>query len=397
MAALKEELHRKLQAARAALLSRLEDLGEYDLRRPMTPTGTNLLGLVKHLAGLEYGYLGESLGRPAPETMSWIEDGTQTSSANSSTEKPVQTTMSPSTHPLGGTTSPRFKRRQAPSRPRLARPNRATRRTDTLSQPGRGGQVKGHPPRSARLGHLALPRSEFLAGRSWGGRGGRCLRSAGEVGGVASEGPLVLLELVTVDALKGERDQYLDCLVAAAGAGEGQREECLDRCLARELVVGLPERGHSVGEAPQVAQGAAVLHQALPQVIAVQAFGECPLVGWRGVGFTAREIQRAGVGEQGVTVAGMVGEQVTEVGNCRLGCVRVGGCPSVLDGIGQIGHAAVPSGDPRSCGIHTFASRRTSATRDDTKSTTQPVVTGQAKTVRTGRRDRVGRNPRHRS
>ena len=75
MADLKEELHRKLQAARAALLSRLEDLGEYDLRRPMTPTGTNLLGLVKHLAGLEYRYLGESLGRPAPETMSWIEDG----------------------------------------------------------------------------------------------------------------------------------------------------------------------------------------------------------------------------------------------------------------------------------------------------------------------------------
>src|SRR6266567_4520958 len=75
VADLKEELHRKLQAARAALLSRLEDLGEYDRRRPMTATGTNLLGLVKHLAVLEYGYLGESLGRPAPETMSWVEDG----------------------------------------------------------------------------------------------------------------------------------------------------------------------------------------------------------------------------------------------------------------------------------------------------------------------------------
>jgi hypothetical protein len=72
---LKEELHRKLQASRAALLSRLDNLSEYDRRRPLTPTGTNLLGLVKHLAGLEYLYLGESLGRPAPETMSWIEDG----------------------------------------------------------------------------------------------------------------------------------------------------------------------------------------------------------------------------------------------------------------------------------------------------------------------------------
>ncbi len=72
---LKDELHRKLQAGRATLVSKLEDLSEYDRRRPMTPTGTNLLGLVKHLAGLEYLYLGESLGHPAPETMSWIADG----------------------------------------------------------------------------------------------------------------------------------------------------------------------------------------------------------------------------------------------------------------------------------------------------------------------------------
>jgi len=72
---LKEELHRKLQASRAVLLSKLDNLSEYDRRRPMTPTGTNLLGLVKHLAGLEYLYLGESFGYPAPESMSWIEDG----------------------------------------------------------------------------------------------------------------------------------------------------------------------------------------------------------------------------------------------------------------------------------------------------------------------------------
>lgn len=75
MSDLKAELHGRLQASRGALLSRLDGLSEYDLRRPMTPTGTNLLGLVKHLAGLEYGYLGDVLGRTAPETMSWVEDG----------------------------------------------------------------------------------------------------------------------------------------------------------------------------------------------------------------------------------------------------------------------------------------------------------------------------------
>jgi Protein of unknown function (DUF664) len=72
---LKEELHHTLQAGRATLLAKLESLGEHDRRRPMTPTGTNLLGLVKHLAGLEYLYLGETFGRPAIERMSWVDDG----------------------------------------------------------------------------------------------------------------------------------------------------------------------------------------------------------------------------------------------------------------------------------------------------------------------------------
>jgi Protein of unknown function (DUF664) len=44
---------------------------EYDARRPLTPTGTNLLGLVKHLACVEAGYLGNVMGRPFPEPMVW--------------------------------------------------------------------------------------------------------------------------------------------------------------------------------------------------------------------------------------------------------------------------------------------------------------------------------------
>jgi uncharacterized damage-inducible protein DinB len=75
MSDVKAEMHRYLRESRECLLSNLEGLGEYDLRRPMTPTGTNLLGLVKHLAGLEYGYLGECFDRPAPETLSWVADG----------------------------------------------------------------------------------------------------------------------------------------------------------------------------------------------------------------------------------------------------------------------------------------------------------------------------------
>jgi hypothetical protein len=49
----KTDLHDYLQEARDAVLWKLDGLSEYDVRRPLVPTGTNLLGLVKHLAGQE--------------------------------------------------------------------------------------------------------------------------------------------------------------------------------------------------------------------------------------------------------------------------------------------------------------------------------------------------------
>jgi uncharacterized damage-inducible protein DinB len=70
----KAHLHRYLQIARDALLWKLEGLGEYDVRRPMTPTGTNLLGLLKHLAYVEMGYFGPTFGRPVPEVDPWLSD-----------------------------------------------------------------------------------------------------------------------------------------------------------------------------------------------------------------------------------------------------------------------------------------------------------------------------------
>jgi hypothetical protein len=43
----------------------------------MVPTGTNLLGLVKHVASVEAGYLGDSFGRPFGESFPWFEDGAE--------------------------------------------------------------------------------------------------------------------------------------------------------------------------------------------------------------------------------------------------------------------------------------------------------------------------------
>jgi Protein of unknown function (DUF664) len=70
----KVHLHHYLQVGRDALLWKLDGLGEYDIRRPLTPTGTNLLGLLKHLAYVEMGYFGPTFGRPVPEVDPWLTD-----------------------------------------------------------------------------------------------------------------------------------------------------------------------------------------------------------------------------------------------------------------------------------------------------------------------------------
>ena len=73
-AVLKDELLFYLQRAREVLVWKLEGASEYGVRRPLTPTGTNLLGLVKHLAAVDAGYLGHVFGRPFPEPIAWDDE-----------------------------------------------------------------------------------------------------------------------------------------------------------------------------------------------------------------------------------------------------------------------------------------------------------------------------------
>ncbi|MFJ8043690.1 DinB family protein [Kitasatospora sp. NPDC096147] len=70
----KESLHGRLRRDREALLWKLDGLSEYDVRRPLTRSGTNLLGLVKHLATVEARYFGEVFGRPSPEALPRWQD-----------------------------------------------------------------------------------------------------------------------------------------------------------------------------------------------------------------------------------------------------------------------------------------------------------------------------------
>ena len=69
---LKATLTRYLDEQHEALLWKVDGLAEYDRRRPLTPTGTNLLGLVKHVAGIQGVYFGLVFDRPFPQTPAWM-------------------------------------------------------------------------------------------------------------------------------------------------------------------------------------------------------------------------------------------------------------------------------------------------------------------------------------
>jgi uncharacterized damage-inducible protein DinB len=70
----KDYLHGQLSQAREALVWKLEGLSEYNIRRPLTATGTNLLGLIKHTATWEARYFGEVFGRPFSEPLPRWQD-----------------------------------------------------------------------------------------------------------------------------------------------------------------------------------------------------------------------------------------------------------------------------------------------------------------------------------
>ncbi|MFD7427641.1 DinB family protein [Streptomyces sp. NPDC059814] len=71
----KESLHAALDRHRDVVLWKLEGLDDEQVRRPMTPTGTNLLGLVKHLATVEYGWFCASFGYDVEKL--WFDPATE--------------------------------------------------------------------------------------------------------------------------------------------------------------------------------------------------------------------------------------------------------------------------------------------------------------------------------
>lgn len=63
----KSTLRNYLTSTREALISKVEDLPEREARRPRTPTGTNLIGIIKHCLNVEAVYFGDTFDRPFPQ------------------------------------------------------------------------------------------------------------------------------------------------------------------------------------------------------------------------------------------------------------------------------------------------------------------------------------------
>ncbi|HEX3788573.1 MAG TPA: DinB family protein [Pseudonocardiaceae bacterium] len=59
----KESLRVALDRHRDVVVWKTSGLTDEQLRRPLTPSGTTLLGLVKHLSWVEYGWFCETFGR----------------------------------------------------------------------------------------------------------------------------------------------------------------------------------------------------------------------------------------------------------------------------------------------------------------------------------------------
>jgi hypothetical protein len=70
----KRIMHVYLDDQRKALAAKLDGVGERDARWPMTRTGTNLLGLIKHVASIELGYFGEVFDRPSTVPLPWFDE-----------------------------------------------------------------------------------------------------------------------------------------------------------------------------------------------------------------------------------------------------------------------------------------------------------------------------------
>ena len=115
----KEYLHDSLRWVRETLLSKVEGLPEYDVRRPLTHTGTNLLGLIKHLTITEARYLGRSsTARTPTRSRASPTPATRTATTcGSPNTSPARRSSPTTTTPANTLTQPSTRSRSTPAPP----------------------------------------------------------------------------------------------------------------------------------------------------------------------------------------------------------------------------------------------------------------------------------------
>lgn len=69
----KDVLWGLLDLNRDVMVWKLAGLSDEDMRRPMVPSGTSLLGMVKHLGAVEYGWFSLTFGRET-EPLPFVDD-----------------------------------------------------------------------------------------------------------------------------------------------------------------------------------------------------------------------------------------------------------------------------------------------------------------------------------
>jgi uncharacterized damage-inducible protein DinB len=74
----KECLYVALDRHRDVVLWKLDGLDDEQLRRPLVPSGTTMLGMLKHLAAVEYGWFCMTFGRETEPLVVALEENEKT-------------------------------------------------------------------------------------------------------------------------------------------------------------------------------------------------------------------------------------------------------------------------------------------------------------------------------
>nr|WP_233712060.1 DUF664 domain-containing protein [Kribbella turkmenica] len=123
----KHYLHDDLKWIRGVVLSKLDGLSEYDVRRPLTATGTNLLGLVKHLSVSEARYFSQVFDRPSPWALPpWDSDAARSEDDMWGAAHETREEISIATGLPATSATPRSRRSQS-TRPAMCRGGRGLR------------------------------------------------------------------------------------------------------------------------------------------------------------------------------------------------------------------------------------------------------------------------------